>query len=237
VHYYGLQVTTDWIGTRFSEKDQYSLSLEKFKESVNFLEPLGVKALKVCECGHSIQNTDKPIFNTHVEFTSDQWQKVIHGLHEAGEFARSKGMYIAYHQHLGTGVQNQESLEYLLAKTDPHLVTLLPDTGHFLASGMDPFQIISKYIKRVFYIHLKDVRLHILKKARQESFSFMDCVRAGLFTVPGDGILDFAPILKLLKTHDFNGWAIVEAEQDPNQAPPLEYALKAKHYLDSHMSS
>jgi inosose dehydratase len=231
VENFDLQVTSDWIGLKFSEAGCYEDSINHFKNRLEFLRPLGVKALKVCECGHSIQNSSLAVFNNEVNFTNQQWESLLSGLDEIGRLAAENGMYISYHQHLGTGVASREQLDYLMAKSDPALVTLLPDTGHLFVCGMEPLEIFEKYYRRIKYIHLKDVRRDIFIKSKREQLCFMDAVRAGLFTVPSDGCIDFKDIFKLLLESDFSGWLVVEAEQDPAKANPYNYALKARKFL------
>jgi inosose dehydratase len=228
---YNLALCSDWIGTRLTEEGHYEASIDHFKQRALFLRELGVKALKVCECGHSIQQSPLPIFHTRVEFNPQQWSMLLSGLHEMGAFAREHGQYVAYQQHLGTGVERQEDLERLMANTDPDLVSLLPDTGHLFAAKMEPADIFHRYQERILYVHLKDVRREKLIEAKMLRYSFMDAVRNGLFTVPSDGCIDFVPILNELKEHDFDGWLIVEAEQDPAQANPSIYAQKARDML------
>lgn len=234
VNHYGLQVCSDWIGTELTQKSRYNDTLEHFSRRVEFLRELGVKALKVCECGHSLQQSEKPIFSTKVRFSVEQWNALFAGLERMGEIANKAGMYVAYHQHLGTGVESEHELDRLMANTDPKCVTLLPDTGHLYAAGMNPVEIFDRYRERINYIHLKDVRKNILIEAKRKGYSFMDAVRAGMFSVPGDGCIDFAPIFKLLKKTNFSGWMVVEAEQDPKIAPPFLYARMARLFLKNH---
>ncbi len=231
---FGLAASSDWIGTELSVKGRYQSTIADFKTKVDFLKELDVQALKVCECGHSIQQSAKPIFRTKVKFSPQQWHLVIDGLHQMGEIARKAGMFVSYHQHLGTGIESEEALEHLMANTDPELVSLLPDTGHLLAAGMDPYEVIARYQNRIKYIHLKDVRKDIFAIAKENDYSFMDAVRAGLFTVPGDGMIKFEPIFKLIKKIGYDGWLVVEAEQDPKKAPPYLFAQKARQFLRHH---
>ncbi len=232
LHRFDLTLTTDWIGTTFTVQNSFRDSLNHFKERVQFLQPFGVTALKVCEVGHAVMQTDGPIFATNVSFTADQWSLLLTGLNEASKIASDHGMYIAYHHHLGTGVQNNEQIERLMHECAS--ITLLPDTGHLFAAGIDPLAIFKKYASRIKYVHLKDVRKNIMQQAQIARFTFMDSVRAGLFTVPSDGCLDFVALFEELKEMDFSGWLVVEAEQDPQLAPPLLYAKKARAFLRQH---
>jgi inosose dehydratase len=115
--------------------------------------------------------------------------------------------------------------------TDPSLVFLLFDTGHLKFSGEDPLAILKKYAKRVKHVHLKDIRSAVYEEVKAKKMSFLDAVRAGVFTVPGDGIIDFKPVFDTLKETGYEGWMVVEAEQDPAKANPFEYALKARKYI------
>ncbi len=115
--------------------------------------------------------------------------------------------------------------------TDPEYVSLLFDTGHFAYCGADPLEMVKKYINRIKHVHLKDLRSEVVEKVKKEELSFLDGVRLGTFTVPGDGCIDFDPIFKVLEDHDYEGYMLVEAEQDPAKANPLEYAMKARAFI------
>ena len=140
-------------------------------------------------------------------------------------------MKIVYHHHMGTGVQTEAEIDKLMEMTDPNLVFLLYDTGHLVCSGEDYIGILKKYINRIKHVHLKDVRKELVEKVKNENMSFLDGVRMGMFTVPGDGCIDFKPVYDILKENNYEGWTMVEAEQDPAIANPLEYAQKARKYI------
>jgi inosose dehydratase len=132
---------------------------------------------------------------------------------------------------MGTGVMMRAEVDRLMESTDPSLVHLLLDTGHLAFAGDDPVAAAEAYADRIKHVHLKDVRADVVSKAQAEDLSFQDAIEAGVFTVPGDGAIDFPPIFAALARSDYEGWLIVEAEQDPAKAYPLEYALKARKYL------
>ena len=138
------------------------------------------------------------------------------------------GMKIAYHHHMGTVIQSREEVDTLMALTDPKYVHLLADTGHIHYAGGDPEKLISDYIDRIVHIHLKDVRDEIVKKVRRENLSFLQGVKLGAFTVPGDGNINFKPIFDLIGNSNYSGWLLVEAEQDPQLANPKLYAQKGR---------
>ena len=134
--------------------------------------------------------------------------------------------------HMGTGVQTAEEIDRVMELTDPELVFLLFDSGHLTFAGIDPVPVLEKYARRVKHVHLKDVRLDVYNnRVVPEHMSFLDAVRAGVFTVPGDGDVDFKPIFDILDRTGYEGWVVVEAEQDPAKANPFAYAVKARKYI------
>jgi len=132
---------------------------------------------------------------------------------------------------MGTGVQYRTEVDRLMSSTDPELVNLLLDTGHLYWAGDDPLDMARSYADRIKHVHLKDIRQAILEESTRLGRSFLESVMAGVFTVPGDGVIDFKPILRVLDDHQYEGWLMVEAEQDAAKADPLLYAKKARAYL------
>jgi inosose dehydratase len=134
---------------------------------------------------------------------------------------------------MGSGVQTREQVDRLMAATDPNLVYLLLDTGHITFSGDDAMSLAEGYASRIKHVHLKNIRRPIMEQAIAQNLSFKEAIQAGIFTVPGDpeGCIDFGPIFNVLAEHDYEGWLMVEAEQDPAKATPLVYAKMARDYL------
>ncbi|MEG1658695.1 MAG: TIM barrel protein, partial [Oscillibacter sp.] len=130
--------------------------------------------------------------------------------------------------------QTSAETDRMMSNTDPRYVFLCYDTGHFTFAGEDPLTMLKKYVDRVGHVHLKDMRLDVVAQARENHWSFLQAVRNGAFTVPGDGDVDFDPVFKLLADAGYHGWLLVEAEQDPARANPLEYAIKARKFIAAH---
>ena len=143
---------------------------------------------------------------------------------------KERGIKLAYHHHLMMLVETAEEISAFCEATDD-AVGLLLDTGHAYAAGADYGEILRRFGKRVVHIHLKDVRPDVLDWVRKEDVSFNSAVREGLFTVPGDGAVDFSEIAKFVRTSGYRGWVVVEAEQDPAKATPRLYAQKAYRYM------
>jgi len=226
----GLQISSAWFSTFFSEEGRSSETVDKYVEHMNFLKAMGARVVNVCECGHCVQMGSGHVFD-RPEYSDKQWQQVAQGLNLIGEIALENDMINAYHYHMGTMVQNLEETDRLMELTDPGLVHLLLDTGHAHYAGDDPLSIVQKYGPRIKNVHLKDIRQEILDMVHSRKMSFLDSVKAGVFTVPGDGCIDFSPIFKALAEKGYQGWFVVEAEQDPDKANPQEYAKMARNFI------
>ena len=163
-----------------------------------------------------------------------EWARFTQGLDKLGKVARERGFKLCFHHHMGTVVQSAEETDRMMASTNPEYVFLCYDTGHFTFAGEDPLLMLQKYADRVGHVHLKDMRRAVVDQVKPERWSFLKAVREGAFTVPGDGSVDFDPILKLLADANYEGWLLVEAEQDPAKANPLEYAMKARSFIHEH---
>ncbi len=226
-----MSIASAWFSSFLTTKP-YAETEKEFIVHRDFLHAMGAKVVVVSEQGHSVQGQlGTPVFADKPYFTNDEWKNLADGLNKLGRLAQEKDMKVVYHHHMGTGVQTEAEIDKLMEMTDPALVFLLFDTGHLVCSGEDYIGILKKYLPRIQHIHLKDVRKEIVEKVKNENMSFLDGVRAGMFTVPGDGNIDFAPVFELVNKSDYEGWYIVEAEQDPAKANPLEYAQIARKYI------
>ena len=227
----GMEIASAWFSS-FLLTQPYEQVEKDFIAHCSFLKTMGARFCNVAEQGNSVQGKlDVPVFEGKPENTAEQWKLLTEGLDKLGKVAKDMGMTMTYHHHMGTGVQTEAEIDRLMENTNPDYVWLLYDTGHLVCSGEDYLGILKKYMSRIRHIHLKDVRLDVRQRVIDEKMSFLDGVRAGMFTVPGDGDVDFAPIFDYVNKSDFDGWYIVEAEQDPAKANPLEYAQKARKYI------
>ncbi len=226
----GLTICNAWFSSFLTTRPLRE-TLDAFGKQMDFLHAVGARVIGAAEQGRSIQGQDKPVFAQKPVFTDEEWKRLAEGLNEMGRLAAKKGMTLTYHHHMGTGVQTAEEIDRLMSTTEPGLVSLLLDTGHLTFAGIDPEVVLRKHLKRIRHVHLKDVRPGVLERVRPEGWSFLRAVREGAFTVPGDGCVAFEPLFRLLDEAGYAGWMVVEAEQDPARANPLEYALKARQYL------
>jgi inosose dehydratase len=190
------------------------------------LQAQGCGVVVYGEVAGSIQGRiGTPLFK-RPRFTSDRaWADYAGKLNSFGEhLQRSYGITLAYHHHIGAFVESPGDIDRLMAETGSQ-VGLLFDTGHaFFGGAADPVALLKKHVQRVVHVHCKDVRPQVVATARNDGWSFLDAVINGAFTVPGDGAIDFDAVLETLHRAGYEGWLVVEAEQDPAVAPSHAYA-------------
>tara|TARA_B100000965_G_scaffold197200_1_gene164667 strand:+ start:1151 stop:2062 length:912 start_codon:yes stop_codon:yes gene_type:complete len=198
------------------EKDQAFEQLTLFKE-------LGAACLAYGETSGTIQNVRNAALNTKRKINHEDFKDYGKKLTSFAEYCADFGMPISFHHHMGTAIETEEELDNLMNHTG-EAVKLLFDTGHMTFAGGSSLNVIKKYAKRINHFHAKDIRSDIIENLDRSKESFLDAVLKGAFTVPGDGNINFKEVIEVLAQNNFEGWFIVEAEQDPAKANPLEYA-------------
>jgi inosose dehydratase len=191
---------------------------------LDLLKHNGCSVCIACECSNTIHGNDNVPLSQKPVLSEAQWQRFAAGVEEIAQYCADQGIDLVYHHHMGTVVQTPEEIDRFMALTGP-ATKLLLDTGHAWFGGGDPAEIARKYMTRVRHIHAKNVRVEVRKIVESEGLSFLEGVRRGVFTVPGDpeGGVDFPPVLKIAADHGYDGWLVIEAEQDSAVRNPLEY--------------
>ena len=229
----GMRIASRWYSSFILTRD-YAEEEKDFISNLEFLKKLGANRINVSEQSYSIQGkVDVPILDMKNKkvMNDEEWKRICEGLNKLGKVAKDHGFKLCFHHHMGTVIQTLEETEKMLANTDKDLVYLCFDTGHFTFAGEDPLPVLKKYVDRVGHVHLKDMRLKVVDEVKKNNYSFLKAVRSGAFTVPGDGDIDFKPILKVLDEANYEGWLLIEAEQDPAKANPLKYAKIGRKYI------
>ncbi|MDU0332960.1 myo-inosose-2 dehydratase [Paenibacillus sp. 3LSP] len=231
----GIQLVSQWKSVLFSDPAYREQELEAYRKHAKFLKEMGAEVISTCEVGGSLHFDPRRTPNERQVIPLDDagWSSLVEGLNAAGQIAREYGLKLTYHHHGGTVIEGSDEIDKLMELTDPESVWLLFDTGHALYGGADPLNVLRKHYDRIAYVHLKDVRDDRLRKLKEAGSDFITCIREGVFTVPGDGCIDFGPIIAELVSRGYDGWAMLEGEQDPAEHPPREYAAKALAYLHS----
>lgn len=227
----GLEIANRWFSSFILTKPFEEVEKD-FRENCEFLKGCGAKRIGASEQSYSIQGQmETPVFEKKYVMNDEEWKKFTDGLSKLGNIAKEYGITLVYHHHMGTVVQTAEEIDKMMDMCDPEAVYLLFDTGHLAYCGEDYMAVLKKYAKRIKHVHLKDIRPEIVEKVKAEHLSFLQGVRLGAFTVPGDGTIDFKPVFDVLDEADYEGWMLVEAEQDPAIANPFKYAKMAREYI------
>jgi inosose dehydratase len=192
--------------------------------ALDLLKAMGSNVIIVCETSNAIHGDDGKAVNDRPKLPDNEWKSFGAGVEALAEFAAGQGVTLVYHHHMGTIVESEDEIDRLLAHTGPYAKLLL-DTGHCLFGGGNPERAAKNHMARVGHIHAKNVRPDIAAQVRNEGLSFLEGVRRGVFTVPGDkeGGVSFPPVLKIAAEHGYEGWLVIEAEQDPDVRNPFEY--------------
>jgi len=223
---FGVACVSGWYSGRLAEgtlEDEVVACVAHMSK----LQAQGCTVVVYGEVAGSIQGSIDVPLAKRPRFTSDaQWQAYAKKLDAFGEHLKAAyGITLAYHHHMGAYVESPADVDRLMAETDPNTVGLLFDTGHaYFGGAADPVALLKKHLKRVVHVHCKDVRAQVVATARNDGWSFLNGVINGTFTVPGDGVIDFGAVLGTLHEAGYEGWLVVEAEQDPAVAPSYQYA-------------
>jgi inosose dehydratase len=231
---HGLKFVSGWYSLNLLVR---SVEDEKraMQPHLDLLKAMGCSACIACETSNAIHgDDDRPLVDGPELAGDDAWKKFGADVEAIAQFTAAQGLTLVYHHHMGTVVEAPHEIDHFMANTGP-ATRLLLDTGHCLFGGGDPTELARKYMDRVGHIHCKNVRMSIAETVEVDHLSFLEGVRRGVFTVPGDpeGAVDFVPVLKIAAEHGYSGWLVIEAEQDPAVRSPLLYqsmgltALKA----------
>jgi inosose dehydratase len=225
-----LVLVSGWYSARLLERSAKD-EISAMKAHLDLLKALGCNVMVFAETtGDTVPFASKPLSERPRVASAAQWKELAHRMTEVGDYLQEQGVRLALHHHMGTPVQTEDDVDALFEHCGPS-VGLLVDTGHLTFAGGEPVKMIRRYGARVAHVHAKDVRRGAFLQALELDLSFTEAVLAGIFTAPGDGIVDFHTVLKELKKIDYDGWIVHEAEQDPRIANPLIYAKLGNAHL------
>lgn len=191
---------------------------------------LGAPCIVYAECSNTVQGEMGTPVNNRPKMSADEIKAYAARLTEIAEWTTAQGMPLAYHHHMGSIIEAEADVDALMEGSGD-AVRLCFDTGHLLFGGGDVMATMKRWAHRIHHVHFKDIRPEIVKDIRENDRSFLDAVIAGSFTVPGDGCIDFQAVADQLAAMDYDGWIVVEAEQDPAKAPPYEYSKMGYEHI------
>ncbi len=225
----GLEICNQWF-TQLLLAEPFEVTERALKDYIDYTKYCGSKIVGASEQSYSIQGLPQPILEGKYVMNDEEWDRMLSGMNKLGAIAKEHGMKYCFHHHMGTVVQTEEEIDRMMDGLGENCY-LLFDSGHCSFADIDPVKVMSKYIDRIGHIHLKDLRKDVVAESRKNKWSFLESVRNGCFTVPGDGDVDFKPLFDIIEQSGYEGYIVVEAEQDPAKANPLEYAIKGRKYI------
>ena len=220
---YEISLCGGWYSGTLLDNDLENEKL-KVRSQMDLFIDLGAPCLVYGETSGTIQNIRNAPLNSRRILSEEKFKIYGEKVTNFFEWCKSEGISLSFHHHMGTAVETEKDIDYLMHNTD-ETVGLLFDPGHMAFAGGNIIDVIKKYGKRINHFHAKDVRSEVINNLNREKESFLDAVLKGAFTVPGDGSLNYTDIISNLKDVGYEGWFVVEAEQDPKICPPLEYAI------------
>jgi len=219
---HGLALVSGWYSTNLLGRDA-AAEFAAMRAHRELLAALGCEVVVIAETTRCIHGDRRARLSQRPVLAPADWPRFAARLEELGARLADAGLALAYHHHMGTVVQSEDEVDRLMDSCDD-AVSLLLDTGHLTFAGGDPVRAAARHADRIRHVHCKDVRRAVLARCLNRDSSFLDAVLDGVFTVPGDGCVDYPAVLAPLARARYRGWLVVEAEQDPAVAPSAEYA-------------
>ncbi|MSP89377.1 MAG: myo-inosose-2 dehydratase [Alphaproteobacteria bacterium] len=226
---YGLSVVSGWYSARLRERSA-DAEIAAMQPHLTLLKAMGCGVMVFAETSGSVAGDRAMALSKRPTLSEAEWQPFASRLNQVAGYLASQGIMMAFHHHMGTVIETPAEIDRMMAATGPS-VRLLLDTGHLTYAGGDPLATARRHIRRISHVHCKDVRSSVLDHVRRRDSSFMDAVVDGVFTVPGDGTVEYPGLMPILAGAGYRGWLVVEAEQDPGKAHPFTYAQMGCAYL------
>jgi inosose dehydratase len=217
-----LALVSGWYSAQLCRRG-VPAELEAVTDHLDLLAAMGCKVMVFAEGHRSTDGNPAAPLSARPVLAQSEWPAFCAKVNDVARHLRARGVRLAFHHHMGTVVQTESEIDRLMAGTDTD-VGLLLDTGHLVFAGGDPIAVAKRHGERIVHVHCKDVRAKVLAAVLRDDRSFLHAVLDGVFTVPGDGSIDFSAVLRELRGAGYAGWLVVEAEQDPAKAHPLTYA-------------
>jgi len=226
---HGLELVSGWYSGGLARRSVEE-EIAAVGPHLKLLADNGASVMVYGEVADTIQGAARPLYKRPRFVRPEDWKAYADRLTAFARYTLGRGVRVAYHHHMGAYVETPADIDRLMALVGQE-VGLLFDSGHMTFAGGDPVAMLAKHVGRVCHVHCKDVRPEVVRLARNRDWSFLQSVVNGAFTVPGDGCVNFAALLRLLHDNAYRGWLVVEAEQDPVVAPSYRYAEMGYRHL------
>ena len=226
---YNLKMPGGWYGSLLrgrSAEDEWVA----MQDHLNLLKLIKADVFVFADVSGSIQGDQSRKLSTRPKMDGEEFIQYCKKINEISDRLNDEGIPMSYHEHMGTIIQTENDVDMFMENTNDNTF-LLYDTGHLLFAQANYERVLKNYISKINHIHCKDIRKNILENSLENDLSFRESFLDGVFTVPGDGCIDYEPLFKILYENSYENWLIIEAEQDPIKANPLEYAKIGYTYL------
>ena len=228
---YKLKMPGGWYGsllrTRSAEDEWVAM-----QDHLNLLKLVNADVFVFADVSGSIQGDQTKKLSTRPTMEDDEFAEYCKKINDISNRLNDEGIPMSYHEHMGTIIQTENDVDRFMNNTNQNTF-LLYDTGHLLFAEANYERVLKNYISKINHVHCKDIRQNILENSLKNDLSFRESFLDGVFTVPGDGCIDYEPLFEILYQNNYDKWLIIEAEQDPKKANPLEYAKIGFSYLSS----
>ena len=228
---YKLKMPGGWYGsllrTRSAEDEWVAM-----QDHLNLLKLVNADVFVFADVSGSIQGDQTKRLSTRPTMEDDEFVEYCKKINDISNRLSDEGIPMSYHEHMGTIIQTENDVDRFMNNTNQNTF-LLYDTGHLLFAEANYERVLKNYISKINHVHCKDIRQNILENSLKNDLSFRESFLDGVFTVPGDGCIDYEPLFEILYQNNYDKWLIIEAEQDPKKANPLEYAKIGFSYLSS----
>jgi len=218
---HALSLVSGWYSARLLERSVED-EIKAMQAHATLLKSLGAQVMVFCEVSRCVHGDRGIPLSKRPKLAQTEWKQLCERLDAVAAALEKQRLKMAYHHHMGTVIQAEDEVDRMMDSTKN--VGLLLDSGHLTFAGGDPMRALKRHAKRIVHVHCKDIRKDKLAQAKKNDLSFLDAVLGDVFAVPGDGSVDFDPILAALANQNYQGWLVVEADQDPAKAHPLTHA-------------
>ena len=232
---YNLKMPGGWYGSLLryrSVEEEWSA----MQDHLNLLKLVNAEVFVFADVSGSIQGNQKRKLSTRPYIENDEFIKYCKKINEISNLLYDEGIPMSYHEHMGTIIQTENDVDRFMDHTNENTF-LLYDTGHLLFAQANYERVLKNYIQKINHVHCKDIRKDILENSLKNDLSFRESFLDGVFTVPGDGCINYEPLFKILHENNYEKWLIIEAEQDPKKANPFEYAKIGYNYLSKNLAN
>lgn len=224
---YGISVCGGWFSGLLLDGD-IEVEKARIEAQMAFFKAANAPCIVYGETARSVQGVRSVPLASKPRLTEAETAAYGRKISDFADWCAAQGMPISYHHHMAAAIETEAELDLFMAHSS---VPLLYDAGHMAFAGGDVLRVLDKHHQRITHVHTKDVRMGVINALDRSRESFLDAVVKGAFTVPGDGSMDFEAIVKRCAHHGYEGWFVVEAEQDPKVSPPLDMARKGHKEL------